>query len=368
MIKKAIEILNTLYINGFDAYIVGGYVRDSLLGISSNDIDITTNATLDDLKKYFKVIDNGGAYSSYTISYKGSFFEITHFRRDISYNDHRHPVVEEADNIYDDLARRDYTINALAYDRNMNIIDKYNGLDDIKNKKIKLIGNENLRYKEDALRIFRGIYLISKLGFELDNNTYKAMCEDAFLLNEISGFRKEHEMRKIIKYNKNNDALKMIVVTKVIDYLPGLDKGIRYLCDNNIVINDVDIFYILSFSLNGSVNKDYNFDKKYRKRMENIIKLICGDFKAFDMLDKSYDDIFIANKVRNLLNMSSYDDIKEFYSLMPIKSIRDIDISPDDIKLKNKSKVIDNIALMILDNGLKNDNGSIIKYLEMRNK
>ena len=127
-LKKGLELINHINKLGYEAYIVGGAVRDNLLKIDTYDVDITTSMPIEEIEKNFKTIDNGSKYLSVTIIYDDYNFEITQFRKDISYEDNRHPIVENTNNLLDDLERRDFTINALAYDINGNIIDKYNGL------------------------------------------------------------------------------------------------------------------------------------------------------------------------------------------------------------------------------------------------
>lgn len=129
----ALNIVKELEKNGFSAYIVGGYVRDTLLNIKSNDIDITTNALPDDLNHLFKTIDStANKYLSCKVMYEGYEFEITTFRTDIEYINHRHPVTKIVENLEEDLKRRDFTINALALDSRGKIIDLCDGLLDIK--------------------------------------------------------------------------------------------------------------------------------------------------------------------------------------------------------------------------------------------
>ena len=159
----ALNIVKELEKNGFSAYIVGGYVRDTLLNIKSNDIDITTNALPDDLNHLFKTIDStANKYLSCKVMYEGYEFEITTFRTDIEYINHRH-----------------FTINALALDSRGKIIDLCDGLLDIKNKLVRVIGDPFKRFDEDVLRIFRGCYLVSKLNFDIEDSTFKGMQASA---------------------------------------------------------------------------------------------------------------------------------------------------------------------------------------------
>ena len=188
-LDTGIKLISKIKSLGYDAYLIGGCVRDYLLDIVSNDIDIATNMPLDTIKNNFKYKDNGSDYLSITILFEGINFEITHFRKDISYADHRHPIVEEVDNLLVDTKRRDFTINALAFDSDKKIIDYHNGINDLKNKLIRTIGNPNIRFEEDALRILRALYFSSKLGFEIEENTLYAIKEKSYLLSSLSNDR-----------------------------------------------------------------------------------------------------------------------------------------------------------------------------------
>lgn len=369
-LEEAKKIIKTLIDKGYEAYIVGGYVRDHLLGLDSYDIDITTSADVCDLMKIFKIEDNGSKYDSVTINVGDYKFEITSFRRDIAYLDHRHPIVERAKTLDEDLDRRDYTINAIAMDIDGNIIDKYHGIDDLNNKTIKLIGNPFKRYDEDALRILRGLYLVSKLGFDIDKDTFEAMKKDGILLSFISNYRKRLEISKIIKYNKNNQALNIIKESGIYKNLGTMGEAIYSLSNNNILINDDLLFYVYAFNSKANELKDYEFEKEYRKRIENIIKLSQNMLDAYTMLDKEYDDISYANSARRLLNKEYIIDIKDYYSNLKIHSIHDINIKANDIKKylpsEKISKIQKDLALDILNGKIKNDYECIVNYLEKR--
>ena len=171
----AIKILKKIESLGYDAYIVGGVVRDYLLNLEVYDIDLTTNMPLSEINKNFQTIENGKEYLSITIVESGFKYEITHFRTDLEYINHRHPKTKEVNTLKEDIIRRDYTINAIAIDSNNNVIDYVNGKQDLNNGIIRLIGDYSKRYDEDCLRILRGLYLASKLGFEIEDNTLKSI-------------------------------------------------------------------------------------------------------------------------------------------------------------------------------------------------
>ena len=197
--KKAIELLKK---DGHEAYIVGGSVRDMIMGIKANDYDITTSATPDEMKKAFSchtVIETGIKHGTITFLYEKEPIEITTYRIDGDYKDSRHPESVEFTKKLDlDLSRRDFTMNALVYNEDEGIIDLFGGQNDIKSKIIRAIGDPKKRFEEDALRILRGIRFSSQLGFEIEEKTKEAMIECAPLLHNISKERINVEISKLL--------------------------------------------------------------------------------------------------------------------------------------------------------------------------
>ena len=168
MEKQALKVLSILEENGYKAYIVGGYVRDKLLGIESNDIDICTSATPKEIKEIFKSSSSPN-YGSVNITYKNINFDITTFRREIKYLDNRIPIkLKYIKTIKKDLLRRDFTVNTICMDSKGNILDMLNIMDDLDNKIIKTVGNPRYKLKEDALRILRAIRFATTLNFTIE--------------------------------------------------------------------------------------------------------------------------------------------------------------------------------------------------------
>lgn len=193
-------VLNRLNEAGYEAYLVGGSVRDFLLNKHNKDIDITTNAIPEEVERIFAdfpVIDTGIKHGTVTILYKNLPIEITTYRIDGEYQDSRHPKeVKFTSSLKEDLSRRDFTINAMAY--NNELIDYYGGRDDLKNKMLRAVGNPNKRFEEDALRILRGLRFASNLGFSIEEKTILAMRENKLLLKNISSERIQNELNAIL--------------------------------------------------------------------------------------------------------------------------------------------------------------------------
>lgn len=202
--EKAESLLNMLNKAGYKAYVVGGCVRDMLMGKKCDDIDITTSATPKQceevlIKNSVKYIETGLKHGTVTAVIDGETFEITTFRTEGGYADSRHPdSVTFVSDVREDLARRDFTINAMAYNHEDGIVDPYCGQEDIKRKMIRAVGDPYRRFDEDALRIMRGVRFASVLGFTLDEKTKEAALANRENLSRISGERIYSELKKLL--------------------------------------------------------------------------------------------------------------------------------------------------------------------------
>ncbi len=202
------ELLERLENAGFKAYLVGGCVRDSIMGITPHDFDIATSALPNETERVFadcRIIETGIKHGTVTVLYKGIGIEITTFRVDGKYLDGRHPEsVEFSANIEDDLSRRDFTINGIAYSLKSGIVDPFGGQNDISAQIIRCIGDPDCRFNEDALRILRALRFSARLGFAIDESTKESMFRHKSDLRKISKERIFSELQMIIcgKYIK----------------------------------------------------------------------------------------------------------------------------------------------------------------------
>lgn len=198
--EKVNTIIQTLQEHGYEAYAVGGCVRDSLLGREPGDWDITTSASPDETKKLFaRTVDTGIEHGTVTVLLGKEGFEVTTYRIDGKYEDSRQPTeVIFTRNLREDLLRRDFTINAMAYNDTEGIVDIFGGMDDLKRKIIRCVGNARERFGEDALRIMRGVRFAAQLGFSLEKETKEAMTELAPTLEKISAERIQTELVKLL--------------------------------------------------------------------------------------------------------------------------------------------------------------------------
>lgn len=200
--NKVDKILRTLNRAGFDAFVVGGCVRDMLMGRKPDDWDVTTSATPEETKKCFegyKVVETGIRHGTVTVVIDREPFEITTFRSDGTYSDGRHPdSVCFSKDIKVDLARRDFTMNALAYSPNKGIIDEYGGIADIENRVIRAVGDPEKRFAEDSLRIMRAVRFAGTLGFMIEPETARAVKDLAGTAGRSSAERIMVEMNKLL--------------------------------------------------------------------------------------------------------------------------------------------------------------------------
>lgn len=198
----AIKAIKMLKDSGYEAYAVGGCVRDAIMDNEVDDFDITTSATPIQMQEVFKnerTFETGIKHGTITLVHERENVEITTYRVDGEYKDNRHPQnVEFTKKLENDLKRRDFTMNAIVYNENEGYIDLFNGIEDIKNKTIRAIGNPEERFNEDALRILRAIRFSSKLGFQIEENTKKAMVKCKHLLHNISVERIAVEINKFL--------------------------------------------------------------------------------------------------------------------------------------------------------------------------
>lgn len=231
-------LINILEASSFEAYAVGGCVRDSLMNQIPNDWDICTSALPDRMKqcfKNFRTVETGLKHGTLTVIVDGKPYEITTFRKDGEYRDHRHPEqVEFVSDLQTDLSRRDFTVNAMAVHPEKGVVDFYGGIDDLNKKLIRCVGNPDLRFTEDALRIMRGVRFASTLGFSIEEETEKSILKNAHLLKEIAAERIIVELKKTVT-GKNAPCImkkyREVFAQRIPEMLKYSDEKWNVLCD-----------------------------------------------------------------------------------------------------------------------------------------
>lgn len=236
-------IIDTLNKNGFEAYIVGGCVRDSLLARSPQDWDITTNAIPEKIIDIFDhTVPTGLQHGTVTVVLNKDNYEVTTYRIDGEYLDNRRPdKVIFTSSIEEDLSRRDLTINAMAYNYSEGLIDPYNGKEDLAQRLIKSVGEPDLRFNEDALRMLRVIRFSGQLNFHIDNNTFNSIIANHKLIKNVSMERIRDELCKLLLSSKPSEGIRDLHKSKLLTYvLPELVSCIGF--EQYNPYHDKDVF------------------------------------------------------------------------------------------------------------------------------
>ena len=256
--KEVKAVMEKVKKAGFEVYIVGGCVRDMLLGIETKDWDFTTNGAPSQIQKLFPDSFYDNKFGTVGIPIKQltthnsqptTIYEITTFRSEFGYSDHRHPdKIAWGKTLEEDLQRRDFTINAMAYDGDQ-LIDLYDGKTDLNKRLIKAVGDPNLRFQEDSLRLMRAIRIATELRFVIDENTFAAIKQNAHLLSKISTERIRDELLKILKSNYPADGIKLLRNSGLLSLiLPELEKcfGVEQKSPKRHHLYDVGTHLLLS--------------------------------------------------------------------------------------------------------------------------
>lgn len=236
--KNVKYIIDTFYQNNYEAYMVGGCVRDCILGLSPKDYDITTSATPEITQSLFKkTIPTGLDHGTVTVVIEHEGFEVTTYRTEGKYIDNRRPEsVSFVSDIKEDLSRRDFTINAFAYNEQSGLVDYFDGLNDLNNKIIRAVGEPNARFQEDALRMLRAIRFSSQLDFSIEDKTLSAIKENCDLIKNISVERIRDELCKILMTPNASKGLTLLKDTGILEIiLPEIYNLVEYtpLCTNH---------------------------------------------------------------------------------------------------------------------------------------
>lgn len=219
-------IIHTIEQAGFEAYAVGGCVRDSILGRTPDDWDITTSAKPEEIKQLFRhTVDTGIQHGTVTVLIKKECYEVTTYRIDGEYEDGRHPKeVNFTSLLSEDLKRRDFTINAMAYNEKQGLVDLFGGQEDLRNRIIRCVGNPEERFNEDALRIMRAVRFSAQLGYEIEENTKAAIKKLAHTLEKISIERVQVELVKLLVSDHPEYILKLYELGLTRVFLPEFDS------------------------------------------------------------------------------------------------------------------------------------------------
>ena len=357
MLDIALKLLEEITSCGFQAYIVGGFVRDHILGIDSNDIDINTNATPKEIKDIFDSCLPNEDYGSVTVIKKGVRFEITTFRKEMNYLDNRRPSqIEYIDDLYQDLLRRDFTINTLCMNKDGEIIDFLGGRSDIDNKIVRTVGKAKIRFEEDSLRILRAIRFATILDFKLDSETREAIISNRELLRNLSYYRKKEELDKIFASSRASDGINLLLDLGLDRYLD-LDR----LCDVTSTNSLIGVWSVLN------VTDKYPFNSNERELIKTINE--CISLKNTDAM-ALYKYGLYANSVAAEIKGTNIKKVTEAYNNLVIQSKKDLNITSQDImSLLNRKPgsyikdIYMDIEREVLYKRLDNTKENISKYI-----
>ena len=369
--KDAIDILKTFNKNGYEAYFVGGCVRDYLLGEEFSDIDITTNALPEEVKKIFrKSIDTGIQHGTVTILVNGEGYEVTTFRTEDEYTNHRAPEkVEFVNNLREDLDRRDFTINAMALDSNGVLFDYHNGEKDLSSGVIRTVNNPNERFYEDALRMLRAFRFSSKLDFELEKDTLEAIKKNAELIKFVSIERIVNEFKKLLSGKGNLRSLELLLDSKLNNYIPFLEEikiiqdFSKYLfCQSLYILSKInnisfDILKTLKLS-----NKEVKLIKEFDKINVDFMSEIPLELILYK---HNFEDVVFVAEYFSYNNRHNIENCK-----LTINSFDDVDITSQEIisiigEIPGPwiKSVVSELEHEILLNRLNNNRKDILDFL-----
>lgn len=358
MLDVALKFIKTIEDNGFQAYIVGGFVRDYILGIKSNDIDICTNARPSDIKEIFK--DScmpSEDYGSVTVIIKNVLFEVTTFRREITYVNNRKPFeYEYIDDLLEDLKRRDFTINTICMNKNKEIIDLLNGKADLEKMEIVTVGDSLEKFNQDALRILRAVRFATILDFKLSKEVKDAILRTKNLVRNLSYSRKKEELSKIFASVHVKYGVKLLIEL-------GLDEELELYNLKNIKNFD-DLMGIWALL---DVTDIYPFTKNEKimiKEINEVLKLNNLDPLVL------YKYGLYVNSVAGVIKGIDKKQIAYKYEMLPIKSKSEINITGSDIiKLLNISpskyvkEILNDIETNVLLGNIENNNDKLKEYV-----
>lgn len=379
--KYVMTAITLLKEHHYQAYVVGGAVRDYLLGKIPHDYDIATDAKPQEIIEIFKsyhLITQGIKHGTITVFINHEQIEITTFRIEDDYVDFRHPQkIEFVNNLYEDLSRRDFTINALAYDNQ--IIDFFDGEKDLRNKIIRCVGDANLRFQEDALRILRALRFACQLNFSIEEKTKEAIFNNCELLKNISYERINLEFDKMLMTNLHKYLIPYYDVFKV--FIPELDyqtiqENIQILkkLPKNRIIRLAGILYLLENP--SEILKRLKYPKKIQESVLNIINNvnlnILPDKKEIKKILMNLDledlkRIIIFQKAQG--KKIKIDNIlKEITN--EVYSLKDLAIKGSDLvaigvpKNEQISIFLKELLILIIEEKLPNNKEALISYVQ----
>lgn len=351
--KIAKEILEKLESHGYTAYIVGGFVRDFLLGKNTNDIDICTNATTKEIMELFS--GNANEYGSFNLKINELNIDITTFRQEQNYKNRRPTSIFYTNDLKTDLLRRDFTMNTICMNKEDKIIDILNGAKDLEEKKIRMVGDKDSKLKEDPLRILRAIRFATTLDFTLEESLHKAIFENKNLVKTLSTYRIKEEISKILISPNFKKGLNLLEEFSLCEIL-----GISY--TNVVYTNDVCGMWAQIH-----LNKTLPFTKSEKENIVKIREILDLNVIHANVLYKY--GLYLSLIAGEILGIEA-ESIHEMYKNLPIHERKDLDISFSEIcetlnicPSKEAKEIEKNLIHEVLYQHISNQKDELKKYL-----
>ena len=377
---EALPVMQQLVDAGYEAYFVGGSVRDMLLHKPISDVDIATSATPQEVKEIFShTVDVGIEHGTVMVIHHKEGYEVTTFRTEEGYEDFRHPdKVTFVRSLEEDLKRRDFTINALAIGIDDQLMDFFDGIGDLERQCIRCVGDAKERFNEDALRMFRAVRFVGQLGFQVEEETKNAISLLKMNLSKVAVERMKVEFEKMIQSSYRKDALKLFVETGLYQACPLFDgKGEILLKLAEFPIKEMSVlqaWILFVDELKLSDKEVTHLLKSWKSSNEQIRDVLVGyktyrarkeeEWNFFLAYDCPYE---VASEVEQLLipqnKSTSIKGLEATYQSLPIRSMNDIQLNGHDIirilKLDKKGpiigQVLKTVEKKILEQSIQND-------------
>ena len=387
---KPLAIVEQLHLHGFEAFFVGGSVRDLLLQREIGDIDIATSARPKEVIGLFpRTVDVGAKHGTIIVIYEGSMYEVTTFRSEENYNDFRRPDnVTFIHSLEEDLKRRDFTMNAIAMNHKGEIIDPFNGVEAINKRIIQTVGKPSERFSEDALRMLRAVRFVSQLDFSVVEETKTAIAKHSHLLDKISVERMTVELEKVMRGQNTTSAFKLLIETEMYKYLPGLlEKRERV---EKLALYDWSNFkerpeywtllaYVIELKDIETFLRLWRLPNKIIRAVEininGLIKVLDSGWTNQLLYQLGLDRALQVQRVYAVLTSQDPKQLNEtvrtLFSLLPIKSRDELVVRGKDLLYWfNKtpgpwvSKLIETIEDNIIKGNVVNDKAVIKEWLD----
>lgn len=373
---KATYLLDKLEQAGYEAYFVGGSVRDTLLNLPIHDVDIASSATPEEVESLFNhTVDLGKEHGTILVIYEKEPYEITTFRTEGAYSDNRRPdQVFFVKNLKEDTLRRDFTINALAFDKEGRLYDYHQGQKDLNRHLIQAVGNPYARFKEDALRMFRAVRFATQLGFQIEDTTFEALKELSENIEHISIERVRVELSKYLKGNYFPTHYHYLVKSGMLPYLPYFQlettnsvfsqiaqDSIKYI-EKGHTLSDEMAWYLLSYYMNLNIKETKGFLKQWTHSNDFITKVInlrqlyddyieYGEWSNRVIYQYSIEELLLMEEYLILTQKKENQTVLHQKQALPIQTRRDIAVNGAEVmsllKMTRGSSLIGELLKLI---------------------